>query len=247
MTQTAGQVRNRAARLSNRTLYMFLVLGSPLLVATHLSCATPGSLPTYGFVEPPRAELQASLAQDPIKTSDVLQLKLPDGSQATLTETFLVAPDGTIEVRNSGKIQVAGKTLKQAQEAVQAAVAVSNAAEQAVELAMSEYYLVQVDRHGVKRLTRVPIKGELRVSDALAHLKPSDKLIWVVRPDPSRYLAEQTVPIDWETVAHDRNNRANLKLQPGDWLFVAEEPANGAARVFSALAGMGQPDTSHVR
>lgn len=253
MVRTAGQLSDvamRGKRGADLVFHLVLVVSVPLLLAASLSCAAPGTMPpTYGFVEPPRAELKASLAQEPIKTSDVLQVKLPDGSTASVTQTFLVAPDGTIEVSGRGKVQVAGKTLQQAQEAIQAAAAVSDAAEQAIELAMSECYLVTVDTNGLKQLKRVPIKGQLRVSDVLAHMKASDKIIWVVRPDPSRYLTEQTLPVDWESVSRDPHSRTNYELRPGDWLMVADEPARGMARVFDAFTGMAgapQADTSHA-
>ncbi len=230
---------------------LLAVLFAPLLIATQISCISPGAAPaTIGFVEPPRAELAASLSQDHIKAADVLQLKLADGTKATVSQTFQVAPDGTIEIAGQGKVEVAGKTVQQAQEAVQTAMAASSAVKQAVELAMSEYYLVTVDADGVRHLKRVPVKGEPRVRDALASMKVSDKLIWIARPDPSRYLSDQLIAVDWESIAHDPNSRANYKLQPGDWLFVATEPAHGLARVYNAVAGLGtnqQVDRSRVR
>jgi protein involved in polysaccharide export with SLBB domain len=253
MMRTAGQSERHGSLHRKPTaiaLLLLTILFVPVLIATQVSCISPGAAPaTIGFVEPPRAELAASLAQDRVKASDVLELKLADGTKATVTQTFQVAPDGTIEISGQGKVQVAGKTLQQAQEAVQAAVAVSSSVKQAVELAMSEYYLVTVDPNGVRHLTRVPIKGEPKVRDALANLNVSDKLIWIARPDPSRYLSDKLLAVDWESIAHDPNNRSNYKLQPGDWLFVATEPANGFARVYNAFAGMAtnqQVDRKHV-
>jgi protein involved in polysaccharide export with SLBB domain len=216
-----------------------LLLSASLLVASQISCVSAPTAPaTVGFIEPPRAELEASLAREPIKASDVIRVKFPDGSQASYTQTYQVAPDGTIEVTGRGKVQVAGKTLKEAQEAVKTALAVESAVGQAVELAMSEYYLVQVDSNGVKRLTRVPIKGEPHVKDALANMKVDNKVMWIARPDPSRYLSEQVMPIDWESVSRNPKDRSNYLLQPGDWLFVAPEPATGFARVYNALGDM---------
>jgi len=253
MKRTTGRTTSHpsgAKRHGHTLAQLFAVICLPLLVAGQISCASTGSAPpTIGFVEPPRAELAASLAQTPIKASDVLQLKLPDGTKASVVQTFQVAPDGTIEISGQGKIQVAGKPLQQAQEAVQAAAAASASVQQAVELAMSEYCVVTVDPNGNRHLTRVPIKGETRVRDALGKMNASDKIIWIARPDPSRYLSEQLLAVDWETIAHDPNNRFNYKLQPGDWLFVAEEPAKGFARVYNAVAGLGLPrsDVDRVR
>jgi protein involved in polysaccharide export with SLBB domain len=243
MKRTAGQsIRcSLASKRPADLLFATLVLLSvPLLLTSQISCASTGAAaaPTYGFIEPPKAELAASLAQDKIKASDVIQVKFPDGSKVSATQTLQVAPDGTVEISGRGKVQVAGKTLQQAQEAIQTATAVSGAVEQAIQLAMNEYYLVTVDDNGVKHFTRVPIKGEPRVRDALAKMKLSDKIIWITRPDPSRYLRDQVLPVDWESIAHDPNNRTNYPLQPGDWLIVANEPSKGLARVYNAVSGM---------
>lgn len=252
MVRTAGQSCRRFLSRSMSRMAIFLAaVAVATLLGTQVSCVSTPAVPrTIGFVEPPRAELEASLAQDHIKASDVLQLKFPDGSKASVTQTFQVAPDGTIEVSGRGKVQVAGKTLKQAQEAVQAAMAVSASVENAIELAMSEYYLVTVDANGLRRLQRVPIKGEPRVRDALANMKVSDKIIWVARPDPNRYMSEQLKPIDWESIAHDSNSPTNYKLQAGDWLFVATEPTGGMARVYNAFTGLStsqKADTKHIQ
>ncbi|NUQ62389.1 MAG: polysaccharide biosynthesis/export family protein [Pirellulales bacterium] len=215
-------------------------LGLVLVAAAQLGCVSAvRQQPAVAFVEPPRAELEASLAQDRIKASDVLQLRIADGTTATVTQTYHVAPDGTVEIAGQGKIQVADKTIRQAQQAIQKAMAVSEAAEQIVDLSLSEYYLVVVDENGTKRLTRVPIKGEVNVQGALAHVPGvSRKMIWIARPEPSRYLSEQILPVDWETVSRDAASPTNYALKPGDWLFVAEEPAEGLARVYNSVTGL---------
>jgi protein involved in polysaccharide export with SLBB domain len=214
-----------------------------MLCAVQCGCvSTVSQPPAIGFAEPPRAELDASLAQHRIEASDVLQLKFADGTTTSITQTYYVAPDGTIEVAGQGKIQVAGKTLREAQQAVQQAVAVSAAAAELLDVALSEYYLVTVDQNGVKRLTRVPLKGEVRVKDALANVpKVSDKVIWITRPNPSRYLTEQILPVDWEAVARDESSPTNHLIKAGDWLFVAHEPAAGFARFYNAFTGMLRP------
>ncbi len=204
--------------------------------------------PAVAFVEPPREELEASLSRERIEANEVIQVRLADGTTASVTQTYYVGQDGTVEIAGHGKIQIAGKTLREAQQAIEQAVAVSESAKQIVELMLSEYYLVTVDESGAKRLTRVPIKGALTVKDALANVPGvSSKMIWIARPDPSRYLSEQILPVDWETVSREANSPTNHKLKPGDWLFVAEEPAQGLARVFNSFTGMfTSPETSRT-
>lgn len=211
-----------------------------LAVVSEFACVSATSQPpAIGFAEPPRAELKASLAQDRVEPSDVLQLKLADGTVASVTQSYHVAPDGTIDLSGHGRIQVAGKTLQQVQEAIQQATAATQAASELVEVTLSEYYLVTVDQHGARHLTRVPLKGELQVRDALANVpKISEKVIWIARPDSSRYLSEQIFPVDWDAVSADAASPTNFKLQAGDWLFVAHEPAAGLARVYNSVTGM---------
>jgi len=210
------------------------------VVASQTGCvSTVGQPSAIAFVEPPRAELEASLAKERIDANEVLQLRLADGTTASVVQTYYVSADGNIEIAGHGTVQVAGKTLREAQQVVQAAVAVSEATTQTVELMLSEYYLVVVDENGAKRLTRVPIKGEVRVKDALASVPAvRNKIVWIARPDLSRYLSEQILPVDWETISGDANAPGNHKLKPGDWLFVAEEPAKGMARVFNSVSAM---------
>lgn len=229
-------LRISGATLCRQIMAVLLLLG----LVSELACvSTTSQPPAIGFAEPPRAELEASLAQERIKSSDVLQVKLADGTVASVTQTYHVAPDGTIELSGHGKIQVAGKTLQQVQEAIQQATAVTAAASEVVDVTLSEYYLVTVDEYGAKHLTRVPFKGEPSVKDALANVpKVSDKVIWIARPNPSRYLSEQVLPVDWDSVSRDATSPTNFKLKPGDWLFVAHEPAAGLARVYNSVTGM---------
>jgi len=197
---------------------------------------------TVGFVPPPREELRAAAATERIKASDVLQLRLPDDSTATVNAVYQVAPDGTIEVSGSGKVQVAGKTLQEAQQAVRAAVAVSAAAQEAIEIQRSEYYLVAVSADGVKKLTHVPLKGRMTVLDALKDVpKPGNKIIWITRTMPGQSVKDQVLPVDWEAISRGGSLASNYALQAGDFLFVADEPAKGLGRLYSAVANLFAP------
>jgi protein involved in polysaccharide export with SLBB domain len=202
---------------------------------------------TVGFVDPPRDQLQASLATDRIKVSDVLQLKLADGSTASATVDYQVGPDGSIHLSGHGKVQVAGKTLEEARQAVREALAASSAVQRAFELEHCEYYLVTVTSEGVQDLTRVPLRGTVTVKDALSGIpRLSSKMIWIARPVPGRAAGDSTglslqdhvLPVDWEGVWRGEDTSTNHALRPGDWLFVADEPAKGVGRLFSALTSM---------
>jgi len=197
---------------------------------------------TAAYAPPPREELSRSLAQDRIKTSDVLQLKLPgdNTATATLNRTYQVAPDGTVELVGYGKVEVAGKTVEEAKQAVYEAVAVSSDVKQAIELARSEYFLVTVAADGTRQLTRVPLKGPVKVKDALAGTPGlSTKVIWIARPSSGGGSAtDRILPVDWDAVARSLDESTNYELKAGDFLCVAHEPAQGFGRFFGAFTSM---------
>jgi len=191
------------------------------------------------FVEPPRERLQAELANDRIKVSDVLQFTLNDGTSVNLSGTYKVGPDGDVELSGYGKIQVAGKTMEEAKQAIREVLAAKALVQAAFELGHSEYYLVTVTAEGVQDLTRVPLAGKVTVRDAVKGIpRLSNKVLWITRPAPGESVKEQVLAIDWEGVSRLDDNRTNYVLQAGDWLFVADEPAHGFGRFFGALTSM---------
>ena len=195
-----------------------------------------------GFVDPPRDKLQASLATDRIKVCDVLQFRLTDGSTVTLNGTYKVGADGAIELSGHGKVQVAGKTMEEAKQAVREAMAVKSLVHAAFDLDRSEYYLVTVTTDGVQDLTRVPLGGKETVKDAVNGIpRLSSKVLWLVRPTPGQTAKEQVLPIDWEGISRLDDNNTNYPLMAGDWLFVADEPATGFGRFFGAVTSMLSP------
>lgn len=196
---------------------------------------------SVAFVEPPRERLQASLTTDRIKVRDTLQLKLADGSAASLNGVYEVHADGSVEIRGYGKVQVAGKTIEEARNAVREALAAAHAAHQAIEVERSEYYLVTVTANGVQDLTRVPLGGRVTVKEAVRGIpRVQQKVMWIVRPTPraGNPREEQILPIDAEGLLHGSDTSTNFPLQAGDWLIVADEPVSGFGRLFGAVTSM---------
>ncbi len=214
----------------------FLLFGA---VAAQLGCAGAVSHQRMiGYVEPPRDEVQQSLAQDRIQTADVLTLKLPGDNTAKVSQAYEVSPDGTIELAGYGTIEVAGKTLQEAQQAVYETVAVTKEVKETIELARSEYYLVTVDAQGERHLNRVPLKGAVKVKEALQGMPGlANHLIWVARPTGGPGGRDRVLPVDWESVAAGTDDLTNHELRPGDFLIVSREPAAGLGRVFNAVTG----------
>jgi protein involved in polysaccharide export with SLBB domain len=194
---------------------------------------------TATVVQPPPKELQAKVSQEPLKSMDVVQVKLGGDNTATLTQSYQVAADGTIELTGYGKVELAGKTVEQAQQAIYQTLEAASAAEQAIELSRSEYYLVSVAADGSRNLTRHPYREGIRVKEAVNDVKDLDhKVLWIARSSPGRTASDHLLPIDWEAVSRGGSQTTNYKLQAGDWLFVAEEPAQGMARLYGAVTGV---------
>ncbi len=194
---------------------------------------------SVAYIEPPREKLQASLTNDRIKVSDVLEFTLTDGSTVSLNGTYKVDRDGAVELAGYGKVQVAGKTLEEAKQAVRDAMAAKSVIQAAFEMDRSEYYLVTVTADGLQDLTRVPLGVKTTVKDAVTGIpRLSHKVIWIVRPMLDQSVKEQVLAIDWDAISRLDDHRSNYVLKPGDWLFVADEPSTGFGRFFGALTSM---------
>jgi len=228
------------------------------LIACQAGCVSSGAgrlMP--GFVEPQRDMVHASESGERIKAADMLQLRLPDNSTITLADTYEVAADGSIEVSGAGRVQVAGKTLDEARQAVRDALAAATATQVAIEIERHDYHVVTITADGVQHITRAPLKGRVTVKDALqktANL--SSKVIWIARTNAgsagnnSKASKDTVLAVDWEGIADGDSSATNYALLPGDFLFVADEPARGVGRLFDAITNLTtasrDPSDSHA-
>ena len=80
-----------------------------------------------------------------------------------ITKLNVEAKPGDVELSGYGKIQVAGKTMEEAKQAIREVLAAKALVQAAFELGHSEYYLVTVTAEGVQDLTRVPLAGKVTV------------------------------------------------------------------------------------
>ena len=89
-----------------------------------------------------------------------------------------VQPDGTVNLRNYGMVYVAGKTVTEAREAVQARLAQYFDSPQVgvdvVQFNSKSYYVVSESLLGGGTMLRFPITGNETVLDAIAQLEESD-------------------------------------------------------------------------
>jgi polysaccharide biosynthesis/export protein len=99
---------------------------------------------------------------------------------------------------------------------------------------------VTVAPDGAQKVSHVPLRGRVAVKDALAEgSQLSSKVIWIARPAMKSSFT--LLPVDWDGIASGMDSSTNHQMQPGDFLFVADEPAKGVARVTNAVAALFAP------
>jgi protein involved in polysaccharide export with SLBB domain len=180
------------------------------------------TLPTYR-IEPP----------------DVLNVEVLAGSvgEAPLVSgAHLVGPDGTINLGAYGQIVIAGKTLSDAREAVQQAMAQYAEAPQVevdvVSYNSKFYYVVNAGGGSGDQIQRIPVTGKETVLDALSQVGgrpwPDDSVVWIARPALSGAGMGTVLPVQWQEIVHEGDTTTNYQVLPGDRIFVAPAPVSVA-------------------
>jgi polysaccharide export outer membrane protein len=160
----------------------------------------------------------------------------------------LVCPDGSVRLGVYGSVRVAGMTLQQAREALEAHLSqfLQNP-EISVDVAgyNSKVYYVVFDGGGNgQQLLRLPITGNETVLDALTQARglppvSSTHRIWVARPARPDEPCDQVLPVDWVGITTRGRTATNYQLLPGDRIYVDAQPLVRAdtylARVFSPI------------
>ena len=203
--------------------------------------------PTYGRIkitglttEEAEDEIRAELAQILTDVDVSVSLLQSSGAQQ-VTGQHLVGPDGRVNLGTYGSVFVAGMTLEQVREAVEAQLALKlEEPEVFVDvLAYNSkvYYIVTQGGGFGDNVARLPVTGNETVLDAVASLggisQVSSTRLWIARPAPNGVGCEQILPVDWEDITRGASTATNYQLMPGDRLFIAE---NKYSR-FSAIVG----------
>ncbi len=221
-------MRTRAGTVST----LVLLFG---VVAATSGCATVfTAADTLPPVALPKDKVQVAQATDRIKVGDRLEMRLPDEPTTPLNAIYGVMPDGTIMLPGEGRVQVAGKTLEEARQALRNALTVSYAL-QTIELTPYEFYMVRVmANNDVQKVVRVPMRDGITVKAALKGAPPlANKVVWIVRPGGDRSGKDQVLTVDWSGIERGDKDAKDFALQRGDYLFVAEKPPTALERFFS--------------
>lgn len=187
-----------------------------------------------------QAEIRSLLLSE-VTDPEVAVTLVPTQSGQFITGEHLVAPDGTVNLGQYGRVYVTGMTLDQAREEIEKRLSLYfDEPRVSVDVFVynSKFFYVIVEGGGVgERLTRIPVTGNETVLDAIATIggldSVSSKKIWIARPAPGGIGCDQVLPIDWEAITRGASTASNYQLLPGDRLFVAENHLVAWANVAS--------------
>ncbi len=190
-----------------------------------------GKLRVVGMtVDQVQQVIQQQLKQVLVQPEVSVQLARTSGTQP-ISGTYLVAPDGTINLRQYGAVHLAGKTVAEARVAVQEHLAqYFDNPEVSIEVVgynSKVYYIITEGASLGDNVVRVPVTGNETVLDAVSMIgglsQLSSKRIWIARPAPGGFGLEQVLPVDWDAITRGASAATNYQVLPGDRIFIAED------------------------
>jgi polysaccharide export outer membrane protein len=143
----------------------------------------------------------------------------------------LIGPDGTINLGTYGSVYVAGMTLAQVKDAIEAQLSKylqdPRISVDVFAYNSKVYYVISQGAGLGDGVTRVPVTGNETVLDAVAQVnglsRLSSKKIWIARPSPGGKGCEQVLPVNWEEITAGAVASTNYQILPGDRVFIAED------------------------
>ena len=149
-----------------------------------------------------------------------------------LTGQHIVRPDGTVALGSYGSVYVAGLSLSQAKQAIEAHLAkYLYRPEVSVDVYAynSKFYYVITDFAGAgEQVARLPHTGNETVLDAMSLIgglsAVSSHKIWVARPAPTECGHDQILPVDWCGITRKGEVKTNYQIMPFDRVYVLSAP-----------------------
>lgn len=190
-----------------------------------------GAVRVAGMTIPEATEAIRGKLQEVLAKPDVsVQLARTAGTQP-ITGQYLIAPDGTINLRQYGTLPVAGKTVSEIRVDLQKLLSrYFDSPEASVDVVAynSKVFYVITQGAGLgDNIRRIPVTGNETVLDALSAVnglsQVSSAQVWVARPAPGGYGCEQILPVDYTAIAQGGSTASNYQVLPGDRVFIAED------------------------
>jgi len=144
----------------------------------------------------------------------------------------LIRPDGTVGLGSYGSVPVAGLTLREAKQAIEAFLSqFLLRPEVSVDVFAynSKVYYIITDGAGFgEAVYRFATTGNETVLDAISQITglppvSSKKRIWVARPVGCDQ-PEQILPVDWRAITRHGSTVTNYQILPGDRIYVQAQP-----------------------
>jgi polysaccharide export outer membrane protein len=140
----------------------------------------------------------------------------------------LVRMDGFVSLGGYGDVFVAGLTLAEVKQAVEAQLAralLNPEVTVDVAAANSKAYYVICDAGCAQQVIRRPLLGGETVLDAVSELHglpapPAALRVWIARPIPGQFGCRQMLPVDWAAITEAGAANTNYQLFPGDRVYV---------------------------
>lgn len=159
-----------------------------------------------------------------------IQLARSAGTQQ-LTGTYLVQPDGSINLRQYGMVQVVGKTVTEARLAVERQLGQycdsPSVAVDVVGYRSQNYYVITAGADIGESVQRFPVTGNETVLDAIGQIqglsRVSSKTMWVARPNPGGCGTEDVLPVDYVAIARGGVTDTNYQILPGDRIYIVDD------------------------
>jgi polysaccharide export outer membrane protein len=163
-----------------------------------------------------------------------------------VTGPHAVRMDGTVNLGVYGEVYVAGLTLAEAREAVEARLRRGQLDAQItvdVQDCNSKVYYVIFDCDGAgQRIITLPFKGGETVLDAVSRaaqgllVNCSTHRVWLARPAQEPACCRQVLPVDWAAITEGAATGTNYEIFPGDRVYVRADRRGGFRNRLSCLA-----------
>ena len=162
----------------------------------------------------------------------------------------IIRPDGTVGLGGYGSVYVAGLSLAQVKQAIEAHLSkYLYRPEVSVDVFAynSKFYYVITDFAGSgEQVQRLPHTGNETVLDAVSLVgglsAVSSKKIWVARPAPGECENDQILPVDWCGITRKGQVKTNYQIMPFDRVYILSQPLTKfdtyMARVFSPVCSV---------
>jgi polysaccharide export outer membrane protein len=190
-----------------------------------------GTVRVAGMTIPEATEAISRKLQDVLSKPDVsVQLAKTAGTQP-ITGQYLVAPDGTINLRQYGILPVAGKTLTEIRTDLKKLLSryfdSPDPTVDVIAFNSKSFYVITEGAGLGDNVRRVPITGNETVLDALSMVnglsQVSSTKIWIARPAPGGFGCEQILPVEYDAIVQGGSTATNYQIMPGDRVFIAED------------------------